>query len=213
MAVTGEPVQVHDIADASIYQSRVREILIRSGHRALLAVPLLREDRLLGGLAVYRKAAGEFAPQVIDLLKTFATQSALAIQNARLFREIEAKSRQLEIASKHKSDFLANMSHELRTPLNAIIGFSEVLAERMFGDINDKQAEYVNDIQESGRHLLSLINDILDLSKVEAGRMELEPERVRPAARHRQHARAVARERAQRRGIALEREIDRGSVQ
>ena len=151
-------------------------------------MPLLREDHLLGGLVVNRNSAGEFAPQVIDLLKTFATQSALAIQNARLFREIEDKSRQLEIASQHKSEFLANMSHELRTPLNAIIGFSEVLAERMFGEINDKQAEYVDDILESGRHLLSLINDILDLSKIEAGRMELEPARVRPAARHREHA-------------------------
>ncbi|MET0345105.1 MAG: GAF domain-containing protein [Casimicrobiaceae bacterium] len=207
MAGTGEPVQVLDVADASIYQSRVREILIRSGHRAILAVPLLREDHLLGGLAVHRNSAGVFAPQIVDLLKTFATQSALAIQNARLFREIEAKSRQLEIASKHKSDFLANMSHELRTPLNAIIGFSEVLAERMFGDINTKQAEYVNDIQESGRHLLSLINDILDLSKVEAGRMELElaqfdlPHAI-------DNTLVLLREKAQRRGIALAREID-----
>src|SRR5207245_10232482 len=105
---------------------------------------------------------GELAPQVIELLKTFATQSALAIQNARLFREIEDKSRQLQVASQHKSEFLANMSHELRTPLNAIIGFSEVLAERMFGEVNDKQAEYLGDILDSGRHLLSLINDILD---------------------------------------------------
>ena len=101
-------------------------------------------------------------------------QSTLAIQNARLFREIEDKSRQLEVASRHKSEFLANMSHELRTPLNAIIGFSEVLYERMFGEINEKQAEYIGDILESGRHLLSLINDILDLSKIEAGRMELD---------------------------------------
>src|SRR5205814_1710654 len=130
---------------------------------------------LLGGLVVNRKSPGEFSPQVIELLQTFATQSALAIQNARLFREIEDKGRQLETASRHKSEFLANMSHELRTPLNAIIGFSEVLSERMFGEVNDKQAEYLGDILESGRHLLTLINDILDLSKIEAGRMELEP--------------------------------------
>src|SRR6202011_4250704 len=103
----------------------------------------LRGNHLLGGLVVNRNSAGEIAPQVIDLLKTFATQSALTIQNARLFREIEEKSRQLETASRHKSEFLANMSPELRTPLNAIIGFSEVLSERMFGEINDKQAEYL----------------------------------------------------------------------
>jgi hypothetical protein len=135
-------VQIRDIVDEGSYQSHVRQILIRLGYRSLLAVPLLREDHLLGGLSVNRKSAGEFAPQVIELLQTFATQSALAIQNARLFREIEIKSRQLETASRHKSEFLANMSHELRTPLNAIIGFSEVLSERMFGEINDKQAEY-----------------------------------------------------------------------
>ena len=98
----------------------------------------------------------------------------MAIQNARLFREIEDKSRQIEAANRHKSEFLANMSHELRTPLNAIIGFSEVLGERLFGELNEKQAEYTDDILSSGRHLLSLINEILDLSKVEAGRMELE---------------------------------------
>ena len=188
LAVVLEPVQVRDITDESIYQSGVREILIRLGYRSLLAVPLLRENHLLGGLVVNRNSAGEFAPQVIDLLKTFATQSALAIQNARLFREIEDKSRQLEVASQHKSEFLANMSHELRTPLNAIIGFSEVLAERMFGEINDKQAEYLADILESGQHLLSLINDILDLSKIEAGRMELEPTDFALAECHRERA-------------------------
>src|SRR5262249_24579718 len=132
------------------------------------------EDRLLGGLTVFRKTPGEFAPEVIELLRTFATQSALAIQNARLFREIEDKSRQLEVPSQHKSEFLANMSHELRTPLNPLIGFSEVLSERMFGELNEKQEEYLKDIYASGTHLLSLINDILDLSKIEAGRMELE---------------------------------------
>jgi GAF domain-containing protein len=174
LAITSEPVQIRDIADERTYQSRLRQVTIRSGFRSVLAVPLLREDHLLGALAVNRASPGDFAPEVIDLLKTFATQSALAIQNARLFREIEYKSRELEIASQHKSEFLANMSHELRTPLNAIIGFSEVLSERMFGEINEKQAEYIGDILQSGQHLLSLINDILDLSKIEAGRMELE---------------------------------------
>ena len=105
-------------------------------------------------LVVRRKSTGEFRPEVIELLKTFATQSVLAIQNARLFREIEDKSRQIEAANRHKSEFLANMSHELRTPLNAIIGFSEVLRERLFGELNEKQAEYTDDILTSGRHLL-----------------------------------------------------------
>src|SRR5204862_2786128 len=127
--------------------------------------------------------------------------------NARLFREIADKSAQLEAASRHKSEFLANMSHELRTPLNAIIGFSEVLAEGMFGEINEKQTEYLQDILESGRHLLSLINDILDLSKVEAGRMELEPgDYDLPTAI--ENALTLVRERAQRRGIALVRTVD-----
>src|SRR5439155_8688412 len=121
-----------------------------------LAVPLAREDHLIGGLTVFRKTPGEFTADIVELLRTFATQSALAIQNARLFREIEQKSRELEVASQHKSEFLASMSHELRTPLNAVIGFSEVLLERMFGDLNPKQEEYLQDIVSSGRHLLSL---------------------------------------------------------
>ena len=207
MALIGEPVQIGDIMDEGSYQSRVREILLRLGYRGLLAVPLVSDSRLLGGLVVNRSTPGPFGAQVIALLNAFATQSALAIQNARLFREIEDKSRQLETASRHKSEFLANMSHELRTPLNAIIGFSEVLAERLFGEINDKQAEYLADILESGRHLLSLINDILDLSKIEAGRMELEvAEFDLPAAVN--HCVNLVRERAQRGGIALACNVD-----
>src|SRR5216683_2707227 len=168
-----EPIQIPDITQPGAYQSSVRDTLIRFGYHALLSVPLLRENQIIGSLSFNRKAPGEFPPEVIEVLKTFATQSALAIQNARLFREIADKSAQLEAASRHKSEFLANMSHELRTPLNAIIGFSEVLSEGMFGEINDKQAEYLKDIHASGTHLLSLINDILDLSKIEAGRMDL----------------------------------------
>jgi signal transduction histidine kinase/putative methionine-R-sulfoxide reductase with GAF domain len=206
LAVVQEPVQLSDILAAPA-ESRVRGALVRAGYRALLAVPLVREDHLLGGLTVIRKATGEFTPEVIELLRTFATQSALAIQNARLFREIADKSAQLEAASRHKSEFLANMSHELRTPLNAIIGFSEILAEKMFGDINEKQTEYLQDILESGRHLLSLINDILDLSKIEAGRMELElSEFDLPKAI--ENALILVRERASRRGIRLGSTID-----
>ncbi len=169
------PVQVPDVLDERTYDvARFRAVFARRGYRSLLAVPLLFEQRIVGVLSVWRQEPGSFAPEVVNLLQTFATQSVLAIQNARLFQEIADKSQQLEAASRHKSEFLANMSHELRTPLNAIIGFSEVLAEQLFGDVNEKQAEYLQDVLASGRHLLSLINDILDLSKVEAGRLELE---------------------------------------
>ena len=183
------PVQVANILEErESTATRVRPILARLGYRSVLAVPLLREGRIMGALTVWRKETGSFSAEVVNLLQTFATQSALAIQNARLFREIEDKSRQIEAANRHKSEFLANMSHELRTPLNAIIGFSEVLGERLFGELNEKQAEYTDDILTSGRHLLSLINEILDLSKVEAGRMELEVGNVRSALGHRQRA-------------------------
>jgi signal transduction histidine kinase len=207
MAVTRQPIQIPDIAAEDAYRGSLRDILLRTGTRALLAVPMLREDELIGGLTVNKKTPGAFAPELIELLQTFATQSALAIQNARLFRELEAKSRLLEAASRHKSEFLANMSHELRTPLNAILGFSEVLAERMFGEVNEKQAEYLQDILSSGRHLLSLINDILDLSKVEAGRLELELGRFHlPTALD--NALTLVRERATRHGITLTQTVD-----
>jgi signal transduction histidine kinase len=206
LAEVREPIQLADLR-ALGEQIPVRDSLIRAGYRALLAVPLVREDHLIGGLTVFRKTPGAFPADIVGLLETFATQSSLAIQNARLFREIAQKSRELEAASQHKSEFLANMSHELRTPMNAILGFSEVLAEGMFGEINDKQAEYLRDILESGRHLLSLINDILDLSKIEAGRMELEPTDFDlPSAID--NALTLVRERAGRRGITLGREID-----
>ncbi len=202
-----EPIQIADIAVPDAYQSPLRDVLIGAGFRAVLSVPLLREEQIIGSLSLSRKAPGEFPPEVIDVLKTFATQSALAIQNARLFREIADKSRQLEAASRHKSEFLANMSHELRTPLNAIIGFSEVLTERMFGELNEKQDEYLKDIHASGQHLLSLINDILDLSKIEAGRMELEvTDFDLPSAID--NALTLVRERATRRGITLGHSVD-----
>jgi signal transduction histidine kinase len=209
VAQTREPVQIADISDPAAYESRVRRTLLQIGLRALLAVPLIAEDELVGALIVMRKRTGTFAAEEVALLQTFATQSALVIQNARLFREIEEKSRQLEAASQHKSEFLANMSHELRTPLNAIIGFSEVLSEKMFGELNDKQEEYSKDIHASGQHLLSLINDILDLSKIEAGRMELElTEFDLPTAL--ENALMLVRERAQRRSLTLHKEVDAG---
>jgi signal transduction histidine kinase len=206
-AITLEPVQVSDITVPGAYESRLRDNLIESGIRAILAVPMVREGSLIGCLGVTRSRPGEFPAETIELLRTFATQSALAIQNARLYRELEQKSRELEAASQHKSEFLANMSHELRTPLNAIIGFSEALTEHMFGDLNEKQDEYLRDIYASGQHLLSLINDILDLSKIEAGRMELEltdfdlPATIDAVL-------TLVRERAGRRGITLTQAID-----
>jgi signal transduction histidine kinase len=202
------PVEVTNILDEREYTAvRFRPLLGRLGYRSLLAVPLLREQKIMGGLTIFRRTTGSFPPEVVNLLETFATQSVLAIQNARLFREIEDKSRQIEAANRHKSEFLANMSHELRTPLNAIIGFSEVLQERMFGELNEKQAEYTEDILSSGRHLLSLINEILDLSKVEAGRMELELATFDlPLAID--NARTFVRERAVKHGINLDVTVD-----
>ena len=203
LADTLEPIQVADIAATGAYEGRLRDALIRAGIHSLLAVPLLAEGKIIGGLVVNRRTAGEFPRETVELLQTFATQSALALQNARLFGEIEDKGRQLEVANRHKSEFLANMSHELRTPLNAIIGFSEVLLDRMFGEINEKQDEYLQDVLSSGRHLLSLINDILDLSKVEAGRMELELAGFDlPAALD--NALTLVRERATRHGITIQ---------
>jgi hypothetical protein len=173
LADTREPVQTPDIAAEGAYQSPVRDVLLQSGYHALLAVPLRREEEVIGGLVVNRRTPGEFSTEVIDILTTFANQSAVAIQNARLFQEIEEKSRQLEVASQHKSLFLANMSHELRTPLNAIIGYSEMLQEEAL-DLG--QERFVADLQKinaAGKHLLELINAVLDLSKIEAGKMEL----------------------------------------
>jgi signal transduction histidine kinase len=175
-ALSREPIQIIDIADTPAYAPRMRALLARFGFRASLAVPLLREDKIIGALVVRRKSTGEFRPEVIELLKTFATQSALAIQNARLFREIEDKGRQIEAANRHKSEFLANMSHELRTPLNAIIGFSEVLLDPSLKVTEEEQSQFLTDVLSSGKHLLGLINEVLDLAKIEAGKMELQIE-------------------------------------
>jgi signal transduction histidine kinase len=207
-AVRQAPVQVADVLAEGTYDvARVRAMFERHGYRSLLAVPLLFERQIVGVLVVWGHEPGTFAEEIVDLLRTLGTQSVLAIRNARLFRELADKGKQLEAASRHKSEFLANMSHELRTPLNAIIGFSEVLSEEMFGELNLKQAEYLQDILESGRHLLSLINDILDLSKVEAGRMELErADFDLPGAI--ENALLLMRERANRKSIALVRTID-----
>ncbi len=178
-----------------------------TGLRAILVVPMISDGEAIGSITTSFTEPGEFTEKQIALLNSFAAQAVIAIRNARLFREIQDKSRQLEIANQHKSDFLANMSHELRTPLNAIIGFSEVLVEKMFGEVNEKQLDYLQDIHSSGKHLLSLINDILDLSKIEAGRMELDVADfdLRSAL---ENAITLVKERAQRNGITLGLEVD-----
>ena len=164
------PIQIADtLKDASL----VLDVVVQAGFRALLIVPLLRPDRIVGALVVRRKQPGEFPKHTVDLLETFADQSVLAIQNARLFAETEDKSRQLAEASQHKSQFLANMSHELRTPLNAIIGLTDMMVGNAARFGTEKALEPLRRVLNAGRHLLALINDILDLSKIEAGRMEL----------------------------------------
>jgi GAF domain-containing protein len=172
-ATTREPVEVSNIREEQAYSERTREVLSRFGFRASLAIPLLREDRIIGGLVVRRKSPGAFSPEVVDLLKTFATQSVLAIQNARLFREIQEKGRQLELASKYKSQFLASMSHELRTPMNAVLGYTRMLLMNVYGELPEKVRDVHGRIDKSGRHLLGLINDVLDFSKIEAGQLTL----------------------------------------
>jgi signal transduction histidine kinase/DNA-binding response OmpR family regulator len=167
-----KPVQIYDLQQDSSYP--VLDVILQAGFRGHLTVPLMGPDRTLGALVVRRKAPGEFPKGTIDLLQTFAAQSVLAMQNARLFQEIEEKGRELAEASQHKSQFLANMSHELRTPLNAIIGVTEMLRED--AEAAKQDLEPLDRVLGAGRHLLALINDILDLSKIEAGRMELQLE-------------------------------------
>jgi len=173
-AIRRAPVEVTDILDEREYDvTRIRAIFERLGYRSVLAVPLLLEQRIMGGLVVWRQEPGSFATDVVNLLQTFATHSALAIQNARLFRDIEEKGRQLEIASKHKSQFLANMSHELRTPLNAILGYTKLIINKIYGEVPLKITEVLERVEQSGHHLLALINDVLDVSKIEAGQLVL----------------------------------------
>ncbi len=171
-AKLGRPLAITDLSEAEL-DPHLR-VLYDAGWRSLVAVPLLREGQIVGSLVVRRKRPGEFSAETLTLLEMFADQSTLALLNAQLYRELKRRSAELEVASRHKSEFLASMSHELRTPLNAVLGFSEVLLEQMFGEVNERQQEYLRDIHGSGKHLLELLNEILDLSKVEAGRMELE---------------------------------------
>jgi GAF domain-containing protein/anti-sigma regulatory factor (Ser/Thr protein kinase) len=173
-ATTRMPVEIPDILEEREYTgTRARPMLARLGYRSLLAVPLLRDQQIMGALTVWRRTSGNFKAEVVNLLQTFAAQSALAIHNARLFREIQEKGHQLELASKYKSQFLASMSHELRTPMNAVLGYTRMLLMNVYGELPEKVRDVHGRIDKSGRHLLGLINDVLDFSKIEAGQLTL----------------------------------------
>ena len=204
-ATLGRPLELTDLRDAPLDPHL--SVLTETGWRSLVAVPMLREGRIVGAMVIRRHTPGRIPQEIYDLLETFASQSALALINAQLYRQLERQSAVLAVASQHKSEFLANMSHELRTPLNAIIGFSEVLLERMFGELNERQDDYLRDIWSSGKHLLELLNDILDLSKIEAGQMVLN--RSEFAVRESlEYCLSMVRERALNQRILLSLEVD-----
>jgi signal transduction histidine kinase/CheY-like chemotaxis protein len=204
-AELGRPLELPDLGGA--LPDPHLSVLAEGGWRSLVAVPMLREGRIIGALVVRRRVPGYVPQEICDLLETFASQSALALVNAKLYRQLEQQSAALEVASQHKSEFLASMSHELRTPLNAIIGFSEVLLERMFGELNERQDDYLRDIWSSGKHLLELLNDILDLSKIEAGQMVLS--RSEFAVRESlEYCLSMVRERALKQRILLSLDVD-----
>src|SRR5271157_215397 len=204
-ATLGRPLELTDLRDAPLDPHL--NALAETGWRSLVAVPMLREGRIVGAMVIRRHTPGRIPHEMYDLLETFAGQSALALINAQLYRQLERQSAELAVASQHKSEFLASMSHELRTPLNAIIGFSEVLLERMFGELNERQDDYLRDIWSSGKHLLELLNDILDLSKIEAGQMVLN--RSEFAVRESlEYCLSMVRERALKQRILLSLEVD-----
>jgi signal transduction histidine kinase/DNA-binding response OmpR family regulator len=206
-AKDGRPRQLPDLRE--VPSDPHLRVLDAGGWRSMMAVPMLREGHIVGTLVLRRRSPGRFPEEISDLVEAFASQSALALLNARLYRRLERQSTELEVASRHKSEFLASMSHELRTPLNAVIGFSEVLLDRMFGDLNERQDEYLRDIWSSGKHLLELLNDILDLSKVEAGQMVLERSTF-PVREALENCLSLVRERALRQRIALSLDVEPG---
>jgi len=204
-ATLGRPLEITELREAPL-DAHLR-VLVEHGWRSLVAVPMLREGRIVGAMVIRRRTPGHIPQEIYDLLETFASQSALALGNAQLYRRLERQSAALEIASRHKSEFLASMSHELRTPLNAIIGFSEVLLERMFGELNERQDDYLRDIWSSGKHLLELLNEILDLSKIEAGQMVLNRSEF-AVQESLEYCLSMVRERALKRRILLSLEVD-----
>jgi len=167
----GELIHIPDIREEP--PNPINAIILRAGYRAQLAAPLTQRGQIVGLLVVRRRDPGRFPKGTVDLITTFAAQSGLAMQNARLFSEIDEKSHQLEAESKHKSQFLANMSHELRTPLNAIIGYTELILDNIYGEAPERMRQVIERVQTNGRHLLGLINDVLDLTKIEGGQLSL----------------------------------------
>ncbi|HEY1370140.1 MAG TPA: response regulator [Gaiellaceae bacterium] len=205
VALERATVQVEDVLVDPDYSFSEAQKL--GGFRTLLGVPMMREGEPIGVITLWRIHVDPFTDEQVELVSTFAAQGALAIGDVQLLRELDDKNRELEVASRHKSEFLAHMSHELRTPLNAVIGFSEVLLERMFGDLNERQEEYLNDILSSGRHLLALINDVLDVAKVEAGRIDLEIESVALDTLL-ENALMLVREQAAQRGLTVTLDVE-----
>jgi signal transduction histidine kinase len=164
-----QPVHTIDMLETQSFNAPTR----LGGARTQLAVPLLKDDRLIGVFAIFRQEKRAFTQKQIELVQSFADQAVIAIENVRLFDEIQEKSRQLQEASEHKSRFLANMSHELRTPLNAILGYTELIQDGIYGAPSEKMLAVLERISRNGKHLLGLINDVLDLTKIEAGQLAL----------------------------------------
>jgi signal transduction histidine kinase len=169
--VNRQPLQVTDLTKRA--SNPLRDAALEAGLYAAIIMPLLSAEDPLGALALQRRQPGEFPPAVVSLMQSFADQSAIALENDRLFDEIAQKSRELEIASQHKSQFVANMRHELRTPLAAILGYAELMQEGFYGALSEKSTSALTRIRSNGKHLLGLINTVLDIAKIESGQFSL----------------------------------------
>ena len=171
-AMTRRIAQIEDAWNDPLYEKK--EDAKVGGVRSMIGVPLMRDGEPIGVIGLARCRVEPFSDREIELVKTFADQAVIAIENVRLFDEVQDKSRQLEVASQHKSQFLANMSHELRTPLNAILGYTELMADGAYGEPSERMMGVLKRLESNGKHLLGLINDVLDLSKIEAGHLVLD---------------------------------------